>query len=62
MMQANILYDRDANGEFFHCYSRAFAKRFFFEVVQRAAYQGYAAPNEPIRLAAQARFKSAPAQ
>lgn len=62
MMQANILYDRDDGGEFFHYYTRAFAKRFFFEVVQRTNYQGYGVPNEPIRLAAQARYKSAPAE
>lgn len=62
MIQGNILYDRDESGEFFHYYSRAFAKRFFFEVVQRKNYAGYGAPNESIRLAAQARFKSAPAQ
>jgi 4-hydroxyphenylpyruvate dioxygenase len=62
MAQANILYDRSESGEFFHYYSRAFAKRFFFEVVQRRSYAGYGAPNESIRLAAQARFKSAPAQ
>jgi len=61
MMHANILYDRDADGECFQFFSRAFEKRFFFEIVQRRNYAGYAAGNLPIRLAAQARFKSAPA-
>ena len=61
MMHANILYDRDADGEMFQFFSRAFEKRFFFEVVQRRNYAGYAAANLPIRLASQARFKSTPA-
>ncbi|MCQ0972116.1 sugar phosphate isomerase/epimerase and 4-hydroxyphenylpyruvate domain-containing protein [Paracoccus sp. TK19116] len=51
-----ILYDRDADGEFFQCYSRAFAGGFFFELVQRGpGYQGYGAPNAPFRIAAQKR-------
>jgi 4-hydroxyphenylpyruvate dioxygenase len=55
--EGGILYDRDADGEYFQLYSRAFAKRFFFEVVQRRSYEGYGAANAPVRLAAQARFK-----
>jgi 4-hydroxyphenylpyruvate dioxygenase len=53
----NILYDRDGEAEYFQLYSRAFARRVFFEVVQRRAYQGYGAANAVVRLAAQARFK-----
>lgn len=57
-MQAhNILYDRDGEAEYFQFYSRAFARRVFFEVVERRGYEGYGATNAPIRLAAQARFK-----
>ena len=55
--EGSILYDRDADGEYFQLYSRAFAKTFFFEVVQRRSYEGYGASNAPVRLAAQARFK-----
>jgi 4-hydroxyphenylpyruvate dioxygenase len=55
--EGGILYDRDADGEYFQLYSRAFAKRFFFEVVERRSYVGYGAANAPVRLAAQARFK-----
>jgi 4-hydroxyphenylpyruvate dioxygenase len=55
---AGILYDRDADGEYFQLYSRAFAKRFFFEIVERRHYEGYGAVNAPVRLAAQARFKA----
>jgi 4-hydroxyphenylpyruvate dioxygenase len=52
-----ILYDRDGAAEYFQFYSRAFAKRVFFEVVERRGYEAYGAANAPIRLAAQARFK-----
>ncbi|MEN9717844.1 MAG: hypothetical protein RIQ99_722 [Pseudomonadota bacterium] len=58
----NILYDRtvEADGsetEYFQLYSRAFARRVFFELVERRGYAGYGAVNAPIRLAAQARHK-----
>lgn len=53
----NILYDRDGEAEYFQLYSRAFARRVFFEIVERRAYQGYGAANAVVRLAAQARFK-----
>ena len=53
----NILYDRDGAAEYFQFYSRAFAKRVFFEVVERRGYEAYGAANASIRLAAQARFK-----
>jgi 4-hydroxyphenylpyruvate dioxygenase len=57
MEALGILYDNDARGEYFQLYSRAFAKRVFFEIVQRRDYDGYGAANAPVRLAAQARFK-----
>ena len=60
MATCNILYDRDADGEYFHLYSQAFAKRFFFEIVQRRGYDAYGAANAPIRLAAQSRYKNDP--
>ncbi|MFI6010913.1 bifunctional sugar phosphate isomerase/epimerase/4-hydroxyphenylpyruvate dioxygenase family protein [Streptomyces sp. NPDC051243] len=47
-----ILYDRDAHGEFRHCYT-ATVGRVFFELVQRDGYRGYGAQNAPVRLAAQ---------
>jgi len=53
----NILYDREGQGEYFQLYSRAFAKRFFFEIVQRRNYDAYGAPNAAIRIAAQSRYK-----
>ncbi len=51
MQSLDILYDRSPTGEFLHAY--AFADRFFFEVVQRKAYDGYGAVNAPARMAAQ---------
>lgn len=56
LRQANILYDRDAEGEFFQLYSRNVGEGFFFEVVQRVGgYRGYGAANAPFRIAAQKR-------
>ncbi|HTT05117.1 MAG TPA: hypothetical protein VMF64_07495, partial [Steroidobacteraceae bacterium] len=60
LQQFNVLYDRDADGEFFHFFSRAFGKRFFFEIVQRKGYSAYAAGNVAIRLAAQSRYRDDP--
>ena len=57
MAARDILYDRDGEAEYFQFYSRAFARRVFFELVERRGYEGYGAANAPIRLAAQARHK-----
>lgn len=51
----NILYDRDAEGEYFQIYSPNYGEGFFFEIVQRRRYGGYGAPNAPFRIAAQKR-------
>lgn len=50
-----ILYDREGDGEFFQIYTHSFDERFFFEIVERRAYQGFGAANAGIRLAAQTR-------
>ncbi|MER5216541.1 TIM barrel protein [Streptomyces sp. NPDC002838] len=51
--ELGILYDRDAHGEFRHCYTRTVG-RVFFELLQRDGdYRGYGAQNAPVRLAAQ---------
>ncbi|MEU4171877.1 TIM barrel protein [Streptomyces sp. NPDC026665] len=51
--ELGILYDRDAEGEFRHCYTHTVG-RVFFELVQRdGGYRGYGAQNAPVRLAAQ---------
>lgn len=58
MKAANVLYDRDAGGEFFQCYSGAFAGGLFFEIVQRDdGYKGFGGPNAPFRIAAQKRLR-----
>jgi 4-hydroxyphenylpyruvate dioxygenase len=53
----NIFYDLDEGGEFLQFFSRAFSKRFFFEINERRGYQGYGLVNSNVRLAAQARYK-----
>ena len=57
MASLHILYDRDGDAEYFQFYSRAVAKRVFFEVVERRGYQGYGATNAAIRLNAQSKFR-----
>jgi 4-hydroxyphenylpyruvate dioxygenase len=59
MAESGVLYDRDGEAEYFQVYSRAFANRLFFELVERRGYEGYGAANAPIRLAAQARHAPA---
>ena len=55
LRELGVLYDRDAHdGEFFHFYTGMLGRRLFFEIVQRSGgYDGYGAPNTPIRMAAQ---------
>lgn len=53
---SGVLYDEDENGRYFQVYTAVFADRFFFELVQRENYDGFGAPNAPIRLAAQTRL------
>ena len=43
LAQYGILYDRDGAAEYFQFYSRAFAKRVFFEIVERRGYEAYGA-------------------
>ena len=57
MERLNILYDRDGEAEYFQFYTRAVAKRVFFEVVERRGYDGYGAVNASIRLNAQAKYR-----
>jgi 4-hydroxyphenylpyruvate dioxygenase len=60
MSRLNVLYERSADGEYFHAYSEPFAGRFFFEIVQRAGgYDGYGALNAPARIASQAQRAAA---
>jgi 4-hydroxyphenylpyruvate dioxygenase len=53
MRECQVLYDRDAAGEFFHFHTEVLGTRVFFEVVQRIGdYGGYGAVNAPVRMAA----------
>ena len=53
LQRLNLLYDRDGAGEFIHAFSRPFAERFFFEIVERRHYEGFGAVNAGVRMAAQ---------
>ena len=53
--ELDLLYDRDAGGEFVHFYTRTVGTVFFEFVQRRGAYDGYGADNAPVRLAAQRR-------
>lgn len=60
MREANVLYDRSADGEFLHFYTEVLGGRVFFEVVQRiGGYAGYGETNSPVRMAAQRRRRTA---
>lgn len=57
LRDAQVMYDRDAQGEFFQLYSRPSPGGLFFEIVERrGGYAGYGAPNAPFRIAAQKRL------
>lgn len=49
----DVLYDEDAEGQYYQLYSRPYGDGFFFEIVQRVdGYKGYGAANAPYRTAA----------
>ncbi len=55
LQHANLLYDRDDEGEFLHAYTDTFDDRFFFEIIERRGnYRQYGAVNAAVRIAAQA--------
>ena len=53
LRELDLLYDRDAAGEFIHFYTRTIGEVFFEVVERRGDYDGYGGANAPIRLAAQ---------
>lgn len=62
VLQANnILYDKDADGEYLQLYTKSFKDLFFLEIVERRGYKGFGAINAPIRLNAQSRLAPDPA-
>ncbi len=53
LKELNLLYDRDDDGEFLHFYTATVGNVFFEVVERRGKYDGYGAPNAPVRLASQ---------
>jgi 4-hydroxyphenylpyruvate dioxygenase len=53
LRESGILYDRDAHGEFRHCYTATYGRVFLELVERRGDDQGFGAANAPVRLAAQ---------
>ena len=53
LQELDLLYDRDADGEFLHFYTATVGSVFFEMVERRGAYDGYGAPNAPVRHAVQ---------
>jgi 4-hydroxyphenylpyruvate dioxygenase len=53
LTELNLLYDRDAGGEFLHFYTATVGSVFFEMVERRGGYNGYGAPNAPVRHAVQ---------
>ena len=53
MEDLGVLYDRDGAGDFLHFYTETVGGVFFEVVERRGGYDGYGAPNAPVRLAAQ---------
>ncbi|MEV7635069.1 TIM barrel protein [Pseudarthrobacter enclensis] len=53
LKELNLLYDRDAHGEFLHFYTATVGSVFFEMVERRGGYNGYGAPNAPVRHAVQ---------
>jgi 4-hydroxyphenylpyruvate dioxygenase len=53
LQELNLLYDRDADGEFLHFYTATVGTVFFEMVERRGGYDGYGAPNAPVRHAVQ---------
>lgn len=52
MAALGIVFDRSADGDYFHCYTETVADRFNFEIVQRAAgYDAYGGLNAAARSA-----------
>lgn len=53
LRELNLLYDRDADGGFLHFYTATVGSVFFEMVERRGSYDGYGAPNAPVRHAVQ---------
>lgn len=54
LRRLGLAYDRDADAEYLHCYTRTVGEVFFEFVERRLGYDGFGAGTAPVRLAAQA--------
>jgi 4-hydroxyphenylpyruvate dioxygenase len=62
MRELGLFYDETGDGAYLHLYTEVLGGRVFFEVVQRiGGYDGYGAPNAPVRMAAHRRARLATA-
>lgn len=55
LQELDLLYDRDAAGEFLHFCTETLGTVFFEVVERRGGYSGFGVPDAPVRLAAQYR-------
>ncbi|MCQ9165434.1 bifunctional sugar phosphate isomerase/epimerase/4-hydroxyphenylpyruvate dioxygenase family protein [Arthrobacter sp. STN4] len=53
LRELDLLYDRDPAGEFLHFYTATVGSVFLEMVERRGSYDGYGAPNAPVRHAVQ---------
>ena len=51
MRAEHIVFARSGTGTYYQAYTKPFEGRFYFQIVQRTAYDGYGAINEPLRAA-----------
>jgi 4-hydroxyphenylpyruvate dioxygenase len=51
MRGQDIVFARSASGTYYQAYTETFEGRFYFQIVQRTAYEGYGEINEPLRVA-----------
>jgi 4-hydroxyphenylpyruvate dioxygenase len=61
MRGQDIVFARSESGTYYQAYTEAFDGRFYFQIVQRAGYDGYGAVNEPLRAAALEQLRQAQA-
>jgi len=53
LRELDLVFDRDAEGEYLHFYTATVGDLFFEFVERRGNYDGYGAGNAPVRLTAQ---------
>ena len=51
MRAQNVVFSRSGAGTYYQAYTKPFEGRFYFQIVQRNAYDGYGVINEPLRAA-----------